>query len=151
MTITPGGRLDTSAWTPVEVDGVDALRSPTETGDPGSELGGGPFTTVSVYLPEQDALFSGHLLGLRGSGRRPARRHRRPRRARGRAGLLRPRPRRDRADDAFVERLQTLGLEVELLPQVDKMKRPEGAVISVEPQPGTVVEPGSTVTVTAAR
>jgi hypothetical protein len=141
---------EAASWTPVDVDGVEALRSPTGTAEPDPALGGGAVTEASLYLPEQDVLFTvqssvaperveellagvavldGHVgvpgyrdLGLDG----------------------------ERADDAYVERLRAAGLEVVLTEQRDRMARTPGEVISVDPAPGTIVDPSSPVEVVYA-
>lgn len=148
--VGPGTGVETTGWQPVEVDGEEALRSPVAEAEQAPELGGGALTTVQVYLPDLDVLFTAQstisaanvddlldgivvlddqvgvpgfsALGLDGG----------------------------RMDEEYTERLEALGLEVELLPQLDRMQRTPGEVIEVEPLPGTVVAPGTVVKVRAA-
>lgn len=149
--VDPGRQVDTSAWVPTEVDGVPALRSPVAEAEQDPALGGRPITSAQVYLPDDDALFTVESTVspervdelLDGVVRLDDRV--------GVPGFADLGTDGGRADDAYVRRLEALGLQVELLPQLDRMQRPPGEVIDVEPRPGTVVAPGSTVQVRAAR
>ncbi|MEO9323068.1 PASTA domain-containing protein [Nocardioides sp. C4-1] len=148
--VDPGRQVDTSAWAATEVDGVPALRSPVAEMTQDPALGGSPITSAQVYLPDDDALFTVESTVSRervdelldGVVRLDDRV--------GVPGFADLGADGGRADDAYVRRLEALGLEVELLPQLDRMQRPPGEVIDVEPRPGTVVAPGSTVQVRAA-
>jgi hypothetical protein len=144
---------EVASWTEVEVDGVEALRSPTGTVEPDPGLGGEPVTEASVYLPEQDVLFRVQstvapervdelldgIVVLEEHVGVP-----------GFADLGLDGPRQGRADEAYLERLEEAGLEVELVEQTDRMARTPGEVISVTPEPGTIVAPGSSVEVVYA-
>ena len=140
---------DFSTYTPVEVDGVEGLRSPAMNGvqTSGPTVYGG-----SVYLPDERVVFlaqssigADHVDDLldnivflddqvgvpaindldvyRGSGR---------------------------ADELYFSRLDEAGLGVEVVAQTDRRRYEPGTVIDVEPDAGTVVVPGSTVRVTVA-
>ncbi|MDO9456200.1 PASTA domain-containing protein [Nocardioides sp.] len=142
------GGVDTRGWTPVEVDGTEALRSPTETGEPDPTTGGGPVTGASVFLPEQGVVFRAQstvspasvddllagIVVLHDHAGVP-----------GFADLATVSS-DPRTDGRYLQRLDDAGLVAEVVRRSDPAAAP-GTVLGVEPAPGTVVPAGSTVRV----
>lgn len=141
----PVDEVDT--WTPVEVDGEAALRSP----DARSMGFGSRYYGASVYLPERDVVFAATstvsaqavtdvlegitlldtLVAVPGFSE-----------ANYGGGD------QSKAQERYVRALQEAGLQVELVVERQPQASLVGFVLDASPAPGTVVEPGSTVTVT---
>ncbi|WP_341924596.1 PASTA domain-containing protein [Nocardioides psychrotolerans] len=138
-------RVDT--WTPIEIDGEQALRSPDER----SRGFGTRYYAASVFLPERDVVFaasssvSAHavddvlatitildtLVAVPGFSSENY-----------------EFDDQSKARESYVRSLQAAGLRVEVVVDERMSSGIPGFVLSASPVPGTVVEPGSTVTVT---
>jgi hypothetical protein len=133
------------AWQPLEVDGEPALRSASS----GSETyDGREVFTARVHLTEQDVVFEAwataaqeavdevlsQIVVLDSLVAVP--------------GISPANNRRDqtRAGERYVRALQEAGLVAEVVPERTR-DIPPGFVLEASPAPGTVVEPGSVVTV----
>ena len=136
-----------STWTPVEVDGEEALRSPDErlVG-----FGSMPLFRTSIYLPGRDVVFaasstvSQHAVDETLSritildtlvavpGYSPANYETHD---------------QSKAGETYVRTLEEAGLVAEVVTERGALA---GFVLDVSPTPGTVVEPGTVVTVTVA-
>lgn len=136
-----------ATWTPVEVDGEEALRSPDErlVG-----YGDSPIFRASVYLPGRDVVFAASstvsqevvdevlsrvtildtLVAVPGIS--PAN--------------YGPTP-QSKAGETYVRMVREAGLVAEVVTEQGPLP---GFVLDVSPAPGTVVEPGAVVTVTVA-
>jgi hypothetical protein len=142
-----GGMDDVSGWSPLEVDGEEALRSPaieTETFE------GGSIYAATLYLVERDVMFAAEssvsqeaadevltrvaildaLVAVPGISEANY------------GGEQR------RAGENYVRTLEEAGLTAEVVTK--RSGTSAGFVMGVSPTPGTVVEPGSVVTVTVA-
>ncbi len=136
-------------WVPIEVDGEKALRSPDET----NEAAGAPTLHRSaVYLPERDVLFEvSSTVSRQAVGE-----------ALDRITLLDSlvavpgfADTNEGADlskggERYVRALLDAGLRAEVVTEPAPQSGLAGYVVSASPEPGSVVEPGSTVTVTVA-
>lgn len=148
--VRPRNAVDqVDTWTPIEIDGEPALRSPDER----SRGFGTRFYAASVYLPERDVVFAASssdsfeavddLLGgiaildtlVAVPGFSPA----------NYGGSD-----QSRAKERYVRALLDAGLTAEVVVRPSPRAGVVGFVLSAAPQPGTVVEPGSTVTVTVS-
>lgn len=141
--------VDTTGWTPVEVDGADALRSPDEALEQGPVGGGGTIHGATLYLVEEDVAFRVQssisaanveslldtVVVLDDHVGVPAY-----------ADIVVGK--RERMDAVYLQRLDELGLLGEPVPLLDDIGLPVGTVATVDPVPGTVVDPGTTVEVT---
>jgi hypothetical protein len=138
---------DVSAWTPFEVDGEPALRSPDSTA-----VGAEPaLYGVSVYLPERDVMFVASSTVSQDAAAD----------ALAEIAILDTLVAvpgvsdanygsndQSRAGENYVRTLEEAGLAAEVVTQPGRGT--PGFVLGVSPTPGTVVEPGSVVTVTVA-
>jgi hypothetical protein len=138
---------DVSAWTPFEVDGEPALRSPDSTA-----VGTEPaLYGVSVYLPQRDVMFEASSTVSQDAAAD----------ALAEIAILDTliavpgvsdanygSNDQSRAGETYVRTLQDAGLTAEVVTQPGRGT--PGFVLGVSPTPGTVVEPGSVVTVTVA-
>ncbi|GEP40361.1 hypothetical protein NPS01_40240 [Nocardioides psychrotolerans] len=131
-------------WTPVEVDGEAALRSPTSSG----RGFGGRLYGASVYLPERDVMFAAQssvsaqavtdvLAGISILDMLVA--------VPGFSSANYDGEQR-KAGENYVRTLTEAGLRAKVV--VKPSRSTPGFVWGASPRPGTVVEPGSTVTVT---
>lgn len=138
---------DVSGWTSLEVDGEEALRSPDSTVEGTDPTVYG----VSIYLPARDVMFVASstvsqeaaaealteiaildtLVAVPGI-------------AEANYGGA-----QSKAGETYVRTLEEAGLTAEVVTEANRGG--PGFVLGVSPTPGTVVEPGTVVTVTVAR
>lgn len=151
--VKPLAQVDTSGWTPTDLEGVDALTSPMSTETPDPALSGAEVTSRSIAIPSQDIAFTVSssidpanvddlLAGVTILDEHVG--------VPGFFDLQPVTPQDDSQLDAYVARLEAAGLEVEQVEQTDRRYYDPGTVISVSPEPGTVVDAGSTVEVTVS-
>ena len=149
VTIRSRERIDqVGSWVPIEVDGERALRSPDERlgGPTGLKIYG-----ASVYLPERDVVFAAEssvsaqavndvleqitildtLVAVPGFSQTNY----------GDGD-------QSKARERYVRALTEAGLRAEVIVEPTPQASVVGFVLEASPAPGTVVEPGSTVTVT---
>lgn len=138
---------DVSGWTPVKVDGEEALRSKDSV-----PVGAEPQVySASIYLPERDVMFAAKssvsqeaadevltrvaildaLVAVPGISEANY------------GGA------QSKAGENYVRTLEEAGLTAEVVTEANRGG--PGFVLGVSPTPGTVVEPGTVVTVTVAR
>lgn len=137
-----------ATWTPVEVDGEEALRSPDERFD---GFRGATLYRASIYLRGRDVVFEASstvsqevvdevlsritildtLVAVPGVS--PANYGTTP---------------QSRAGENYVRMVREAGLVAEVV--TERSQATAGFVLGVSPAPGTVVEPGTVVTVTVA-
>lgn len=140
---------EVDTWTPIEVDGEPALRSPDER----SRGFGSRYYAASVYLPERDVVFTASssvsfeavqdlLDGIAVLDTLVA--------VPGFSSENYEFDDQSRARERYVRSLQEAGLQVEVVVDERMSSGIPGFVLSASPLPGTVVEPGSTVTVTVS-
>lgn len=147
--VRPRNAVDAvDTWTPIEVDGESALRSP----DAASQTSGeGVVYEAAVYLPDRDVVFEATssvsaeavtdvldeitildtLVAVPGFS---------PANYDG--------DDQSKAKERYVRALLDAGLRAEVVVRPTPRASVAGFVLGAQPAPGTVVEPGSTVTVT---
>jgi len=139
-------QADYQAQTHYEIDGVPAERSKTTCQTVGN---GAQACTGTVHVPAEDAYFTATSATADGVDRILDR----VRMLDGQVGVpgfqeADLQDDQSRAQETYVESLRALGLEPKVVLESHPGMQP-GFVLGVEPGAGTVVEPGSTVTVTA--
>jgi len=140
-------QADYQAQTHYEIDGVPAERSKTTCQTVGT---GAQACTGTVHVPAEDAYFTATSATADGVDRILDRVRMLDEQV-GVPGFQEADLQGDqsRAQETYVESLRALGLEPEVVLESHPGMQP-GFVLGVDPAPGAVVEPGSTVTVTAS-